>query len=75
MNDIWKRASAALLAGFVSFVIALPVACGGLMLYSEHVYGDIDANGPASILGGMGIALILAVLVVVFTFWKTAPSD
>jgi len=75
MPNLWKRIAAALLAGFASFVVAFPVACGSLMLASQHVYGDVDASGPSSMLGGIAIALILAVLVTVFTFWKTTPRS
>jgi hypothetical protein len=65
----------AVLAGFVSFVLALPAACGSLMLYSEHIYGDVEVRGPQSILGGMAIAAMLAVLVTVWAFWKSSPKS
>ncbi len=71
MDDLWRRVAAALLAGFASFVVMLPVACGGLMLYSEHVYGDVDARGPASMLGGLVIAGVMGVLVAGMVLVKT----
>jgi hypothetical protein len=73
--ELSKRLAAALLSGFVAFVFGLPVACGGLMIYSEHVYGDVDARGPEAILGGMAMAGILAVLVIVLAMWLTRPRD
>ncbi len=75
METLLRRMAGALLCGFVSFVVATPVACGGLMLFGLHVYGDVDARGPASMLGGMAIAGILAVLVVVLVMWVTRPRS
>jgi hypothetical protein len=71
MDDLWTRMAAAVLAVFGSFVAMLPVACGGLMLYSEHVYGDVDARGPASMLGGLAIAGVMGVLVTALVLLKT----
>lgn len=62
----------AMLAGFGAFVLGFPIACGSLMLYSEHVYGDVDASGPSSMLGGMVIAAILALLTIVWVMRKSA---
>jgi undecaprenyl pyrophosphate phosphatase UppP len=70
---MWTRLAGALLAGFGAFVLGLPIACGSLMLYSEHVYGDVDSGGPSSMLGGMVIAAILALLTVVWVMLKSAP--
>jgi hypothetical protein len=73
VHDLWKRIALALLSGFVTFFAGLPVACGGLMLYSEHVYGDVNTRGPESLLGGMAMAGMLSVLVVALVFWKSSP--
>jgi hypothetical protein len=75
VDNFVQRVAGALLCGFVSLVITVPVACGGLMIYSQHVYGDVDARGPASILGGMAIAGILAMMVVVLVMWLTRPRS
>jgi hypothetical protein len=69
--DFWSRIAAAALSGFVSFVIALPVACGGLVLYGEHINGDVQSAGPQAILGGMALAIVLGVLVAAFVMIKT----
>ncbi len=74
--NLWNRLAAALLSGFVSFVVTLPVACGGLMLYSEHVNGDVQAVGPQAMLGGLALAGVLGVLVALFAFIKIGePRD
>jgi hypothetical protein len=75
MNSWLNRLAIALLIGFGTFVITLPVACGGLVIAHEHVSGDVETNGPAAILGGMGIAGIAAVLVVVFVMVRSRRSD
>jgi hypothetical protein len=75
VEDFVQRMAGALLCGFVTLVVTVPVACGGLMIYSQHVYGDVDARGPASMLGGMTIAGILALLVVVLVMWLTRPRS
>ncbi len=75
MDNFVQRMAAALLCGFVSLVVTVPVACGGLMIYSQHVYGDVDARGPASMLGGMAIAGILAIMVVVLAMWLSRPRS
>jgi hypothetical protein len=72
--NLWTRLAAALLSGFVSFVLALPVACGGLMLYSEHLNGDVQGAGPQAMLGGLAFAVVLGALVAVFVFRKTGES-
>jgi hypothetical protein len=69
VHDLWKRIALALLSGFVTFFAGLPVACGSLMLYSEHVYGDVNTRGPES----LAMAGMLSVLVVALVFWKTSP--
>ncbi len=71
MDALLKRLSAALLCGFGAFVLALPVACCGFVIYNEHVTGDVQSNGPAAILGAMGLAAVLALLVVVLVMVKT----
>ncbi len=74
--NLWTRLAAALLSGFASLVLALPVACGGLMLYSGHVNGDMQAGGPPAILGGLALAGVLGVLVALLVFLKIgAPRD
>lgn len=73
MEALLKRLSFALLCGFGTFFVLLPVSCGALLLYSQHVWGDVDAGGPHSMLGGMAIAAIAAVLVIVLVMLKTAP--
>ncbi len=75
MDNFVQRMAGALLCGFVSLVVTVPVACSGLMLYSEHVYGDVDARGPASMLGGMAMGGILALVVVVLAMWLTRPRS
>jgi hypothetical protein len=75
VDNFVQRMAAALLCGFVSLVVTVPVACGGLMIYSQHVYGDVDARGPASMLGGMAIAGILAIMVVVLAMWLSRPRS
>jgi hypothetical protein len=75
MNSWWNRMAMALLIGFGTFVIVLPVACGGLVIANEHVSGDVETNGPAAILGAMGIAAIAAVLMVCFVMVKSRRRD
>lgn len=70
MESLLKRLSAALLAGFVTFVVALPVGCGALLLYSEHLNGDVQSGGPSELLGGMALAGLVVVLVWVKTGWR-----
>jgi hypothetical protein len=74
--NLWNRLAASLLSGFVSFVVALPVACGGLTLYSEHLNGDVQTAGPQAMLGGLALAGVLGALVAVFSFIKIGePRD
>lgn len=75
MDALLRRLALALLCGFGSFVVALPVACGGLLAYSEHINGDVQSGGPQALLGGMALAGMLAVLMVVLVFVKSAPRD
>jgi hypothetical protein len=49
-EGLLRRLSLALLCGFVSFLLTWPVACGGLLLYSEHLNGDVQSGGPESII-------------------------
>jgi hypothetical protein len=72
MEAMRRRVALAMLCGFATFVVMLPVACGGLLLFSEHVYGDVDVRGPASLLGGMAMAAVLGSMVAVLVFWKSA---
>ena len=71
METLLKRLAFALLSGFATFFVALPAGCAGLLLYGEHVHGDVESGGPAALLGGMAMAGILAVMVVVFVMVKT----
>lgn len=75
MEDQLRRLALAALCGFATFVVMLPVACGGLLLCSEHIYGDVDARGPASLLGGMAMAGLLGSMVAVLVFWKSAGRN
>lgn len=72
----YTRLAAALLSGFASSVLALPVACGGLVLYAEHLNGDVQTAGPQAVLGGMAFAGVLGVLVAIVVFIKIGePRD
>ncbi len=75
MNGLLRRTAAALLCGFVSFLLTVPVACGGLLLYSEHLNGDVQSGGPESILGAMAFAAVFALLVAALVFIKTADRS
>jgi hypothetical protein len=71
METLLKRMSAALLLGFGVFVISLPVACCGFVVYNQHLTGDVESNGPQAILSAMGVAAVLAVLVSVLVMVKS----
>jgi hypothetical protein len=71
MERLLTRISAALLCGFGVFVIALPVACCGLVAYNGHVTGDVESNGPQAILGAMGVAAVLGLMVVLLVMVKS----
>jgi len=74
--NLWTRLAAALLSGFVSVVVAVPVGCGALMLYSEHGNGDMQTGGPQALLGGIAFACVLGALIAVLVFLKIgAPRD
>jgi hypothetical protein len=75
MNSWLNRMAGALLAGFGTFLVVLPVACSGLVIANEHVSGDVEANGPGAILGAMGIAGIAAALMVLFVMVKSRRRD
>ena len=75
MDSALRRLALALLCGFGTFVFALPVACGGLMLTGEHINGDVQSGGPQALLGGMAIGAVLAVLVAALVWVKSAPRD
>jgi hypothetical protein len=68
-----RRLSVALLCGFGTFVVTLPVACGGLMIYGEHLNGDVQSGGPQALLGGMAVSGVLALLVAALVWVKSAP--
>jgi len=67
----YTRLAAALLTGFVSFVLVLPLACGGLVLFAEHLNGDVQTGGPQATLGGMAFAGVLGMLISGLVFIKT----
>lgn len=71
MDALMKRLSGALLSGFGTFVLALPVACCGFVVYNEHVTGDVQSSGPEAILGAMAVAAVMACSVVAVVLVKT----
>jgi hypothetical protein len=54
-------------------LLALPVACCGFVAFNAHVTGDVESNGPQAILGAMGVAAVLALLMVVLVMVKSRP--
>jgi hypothetical protein len=70
METSLRRLAFALLCGFGTFVLTLPVACGALVLYGEH--GDVQSGGPQAVLGGMAIGAVLSILVAGFVWVKSA---
>jgi hypothetical protein len=75
MEGLIRRLAIALLCGFGTFFFTLPVACGGLMLYSEHLNGDVESAGPQAILGGMALGAGLGAMVVLAVWVKSAPRE
>lgn len=73
MTDWTKRFALSALVGFFVFVFALPVSCTGFVLYNEHLYGDVDHNGPASILSAAAVSAVLALLIGYLLWRKTRP--
>jgi hypothetical protein len=73
MESYLRRFALALLCGFLAFVVTLPVGCGTLLLYSEHLNGDAQAGGPQALLGGLAVGAVSAALVVALVWVKTAP--
>lgn len=73
MDDWTKRFALAGLLGFVVFVFALPVSCGGFVLYNEHLYGDVASGGPAAILKAMALSAVLALFVGALVWRKSRP--
>jgi hypothetical protein len=71
MDALLKRIAVALLCGFAVFVIALPVACCGFVVYNEHVMGDVQSNGPHTILSAMVVAALLALFGIGLVMVKT----
>lgn len=69
MNDWTKRFALAALVSFFVFVFAVPVSCGGFVLYNEHLYGDMQSGGPEAVLKAFGVSAVLAVLVGVLV-WR-----
>lgn len=73
MNDWTKRFALAALTGFFVFMFAVPVSCGGFVLYNEHLYGDVQSGGPEAVLKAFGLSAVLAVLVGVLVWRRTGP--
>lgn len=73
MRDWTKRFALAGLLGFLVFVFALPVSCCGFVIYNEHLYGDVQSDGPAAILKAMVLSAVLALLVGVLVWRKSRP--
>ena len=60
MQHDWTRDLAiAILVGFATFVVALPISCMGYMLVFEHAGASTDSAGPIAILNAMGAAALL----------------
>jgi hypothetical protein len=72
METHLRRLALALLCGFGTFVLTLPVACGGLLLYGDHLNGDVQSGGPQALLGGMAVGGVLALLVACLVWVKSA---
>jgi len=68
-----RRLAGALLCGFGTFFVTLPVACGALMLYGEHLNGDVEKGGPQALLGGIALGGVVAALVAGLVWWKSRP--
>ena len=73
MQDWTNRFALAALIGLFAGLFALPVACGGFVLVNEHRYGDVQSGGPAAVLGGMGVGLLVGLGVMVLVLRKTRP--
>ena len=73
MQEWTTRFALAALVGFFAGLFALPVACGGFVLIAEHRYGDVQSGGPAAVLGGMGVGLLVGLGVMVLVLRKTRP--
>lgn len=60
MQHDWARDLAiAILVGFATFVVALPVSCMGYVALFEHAGATTDSAGPVAILNAMGAAALL----------------
>ena len=68
-----NRFALAALVGFFAGLVTLPVACGGFVLVNEHRYGDVESGGPEAVLGGMGVAFLVGLGVMVLVMRKTRP--
>jgi hypothetical protein len=73
MEDWTKRFALAALIGFFSALLAVPVACGGLLLVNQHRFGDVQAGGPAAVLGGMGCGVVVGIAVALVVWLKSRP--
>ena len=62
-EDLTRDLAIGILVGFATFVVALPVSCGGYLLLFEHAGATTDSAGPVAILNAMGAATLLGVAV------------
>ena len=60
MEDWTKRFALASLVAFLAGLVAVPVSCGGFVLYNEHLYGDVQSGGPEAVLKAFGVAAMVA---------------
>ena len=73
MEDWTKRFALAALVGFFAGLFALPVSCGGFVLYNEHLYGDVQSGGPEAVLKAIATAALVGLGVAVLVWRKARP--
>lgn len=73
MQDWTKRFALAALVAFFAGLFALPVSCGGFVLYNEHLYGDVQSGGPEAILKAFGVSFLVAAGAFWLVWRKTRP--
>ena len=54
-------------------LFALPVSCGGFVLYNEHLHGDVQSGGPQAVLRAMCVAASVGAGVFALVWLKTRP--